>query len=199
MHFYIPLIIFSLVSAVTPGPNNISLMMSSSAHGIRKTIPQCFGVILGYSVMLFIIGSGLGAIFIKFPIIHTIIKIFGSGFILCMAWKIINATIEKEGVIRGKPLTFMQALLFQWVNPKGLVSAISTISAYTDSHSHNSMMSQILIITLIALVVTSIGAAIWVFGGTIIKKLLKNNVHLKIFNYVMGAFLALSVIMIIFF
>lgn len=197
MHFYLPLIIFSLAASVTPGPNNISLMMIASAHGAKKTIPQCFGVILGYPLMLFIIGCGLGGIFIKYPIIHSIIKTLGSCYILYMAWKIIHATIDDKHKTKGKPITFLQSLLFQWVNPKGLVTAISAVSAYTDIHSATPMLLQVAIVAIVAVLATSMGAIVWIFGGTIIKKLLKNNVHLKVFNCFMAALLVLSVLLIV--
>lgn len=197
MHFYVPLIIFSLACAVTPGPNNISLMMLAAAHGARQTIPQYWGIIVGYPAMLFIIGCGLGGMFIKYPIIHTIVKTFGTGYILYMAWKIINATLPMDGGPRGKPVTFIQSLLFQWVNPKGLVTAISAVSAYTNIHSPKPMLQQIVIITFIALIATNVGAVIWIFGGTIVRRLLKHNIHLKIFNYTMGGLLVLSVFLIV--
>jgi len=197
MHFYLPLIIFSLASAVTPGPNNISLMMSSSTNGVRQTIPQYLGIVIGYPLMLFIIGFGLSGIFIRFPIIHPIVKILGSCYILYMAWKIINSVIDRDSRARGKPVTFIQSLFFQWVNPKGLVTATSAVSAYTNIHLHVSMLQQIEIITFIAIVATNIGAFVWIFGGTIVRKLLKHNVHLKIFNCIMAALLVLSVLLII--
>lgn len=195
--FYLALVLFSLAAAITPGPNNISIMMSSSANGIRATMPHFWGIVLGYPLMLFIIGCGLGEIFIKYPIIHTVIKTAGSIYILYMAWKIINSSIAREGGAKGKPITFVQSLLFQWVNPKGLVTAISVISTYTKVHSHTPIMLQILIITSIAILATVIAASIWLFGGIILHKLLKNNVHLKIFNWIMGGLLVFSVLLML--
>jgi threonine/homoserine/homoserine lactone efflux protein len=113
-----------------------------------------------------------------------------------MAWKIINATIDNGNRIKGQPITFVQSLLFQWINPKGLVTGISAVSAYTDIHSTTPMLLQVAIVAAVAVISTSIGAITWVFGGTIIKKLLKNNIHLKVFNCFMAALLVLSVLLI---
>ena len=197
MYFYISLIMFSLVCAITPGPNNISLMMSASTNGLRDTIPHYLGVVLGYPIMLFIIGCGLSGLFIKYPIIYIVVKNLGACYIMYMAWKIINATIITDGGTKGKSITFTQSLFFQWINPKGLITAISAVSAYTNIHSHTTMPQQIIIIAFIAVIVTSFGAGTWMFGGVIVRQLLKHNVHLKIFNYVMGGLLVLSVLMII--
>lgn len=195
--FYAALILFSFTAAITPGPNNISIMMSSSTHGIKKTMPHYWGIVLGYPLMLFIVGCGLGAVFIKYPLIHNVIRIVGSAYILYMAWKIINASIVNENNLNHRPLTFIQSLLFQWINPKCVVTTISVISTYTKINSPVSMILQVSIITLIGIVATFIAASTWIFGGAILHKLLKNNVHLKIFNWIMGGLLILSILLML--
>lgn len=199
MDFYLSLILFSLVSALTPGPNNISLLISTSVYGIRRTIPHCSGVILGYSLMLFILGCGLSQLFIKYPYIHLVIKYIGICFICYIAWKIINSSLnQKDHETQGKPITFIEALLFQWVNPKGVVMGISVISMYINPKASTTLVYQTSIVTTVALFASTIGAATWILGGKILRKLLKNNVQIKIFNIIMAVLLVVSVTLTLF-
>ena len=193
MSFYLPLILFSFVSAITPGPNNIMLMMSGSMFGIKKTMPLFLGVCCGYPVMLLAIGSGIGVIFTKYPYLHPGIKVVGSLYMLYMAWKIITATVIADNIKTRKPLTFFKTLLFQWINPKAVVMAIGVMSAYTTTHSPHSMMTQVIIITLVGAILTIPTAGFWVFGGAVLSKMVKSHIHLRVFNYIMGGLLILSI------
>lgn len=194
---YIALIVFCIVSAVTPGPNNIMLMMSSSTFGVRKTLPQYCGVCIGFPLMVFIIGCGLGEIFTKYPLIHHFIRIIGSIYLLYMAWKIIMATTVAKDIKIRKPMTFLKSLLFQWANPKAWVMGIGVFSMYTVLNG-TSIFMQVCIISLVFLGASFPSGCVWLFGGAILNKTLKTHIHLRIFNCMMGALLFLSVTLMLF-
>ena len=76
-------------------------------------------------------GLGLGAIFIAYPVLQTILKYAGTAYLIYLA-----AAIAMSGPVtpgqdneRG-PMTFWGAAMFQWVNVKGWVMVIGTITAY---------------------------------------------------------------------
>ena len=119
---------FCFVSVVTPGPNNLMLMTSGVNFGFRRTLPHLFGVVFGFCLMVALVGLGLGAIFTRFPALLPVMRYLGAAYMLWLAWKIANAGPVREGPARGAPLGFLGAALFQWINPKGWMIAISALT-----------------------------------------------------------------------
>ena len=140
-----PLALFALVSSITPGPNNVMLATSGLNFGFRRTIPHLLGVSIGFTLMVFLVGVGLGSVFQQVPALYTVLKYAGAAYLLYLAWKIANAGEMKDGVSRARPMTFLQAAAFQWVNPKAWVMAVGIIATYTppsffaNLHSHRGL------------------------------------------------------------
>ena len=125
------LFIFAFVASITPGPNNIMLTASGKNFGYLKTIPHMTGVVFGFLTLLIVMGLGLISVFTSYPIAQTILQILGSLYLLYLSYRI-YFTYSSDNEDRSKPITFIESSLFQYVNPKGVMMAITTISIYTD-------------------------------------------------------------------
>jgi len=126
---------FCFVSSATPGPNNLMLMASGANFGIRRTVPHWLGIGTGFTVMVIVVGLGLMNVFEMFPVIYKILKTLSVAFLVYLAWKIANAAPLGETGAVGQPMTFLQAVAFQWVNPKAWAMALTAISVYSPSNS----------------------------------------------------------------
>ena len=111
------------------------LATSGLNFGFRRTIPHLLGVSIGFTLMVFLVGVGLGSVFQQVPALYTVLKYAGAAYLLYLAWKIANAGEMKDGVSRARPMTFLQAAAFQWVNPKAWVMAVGIIATYTPQAS----------------------------------------------------------------
>ena len=117
----LPLTVFSVASTVTPGPNNVMLTASGSAFGFRRSVPHMLGITVGFPLMLFTVGLGLGEIFTRYTQIHLALKYVGAAYLLYLAWRIAQSGQSNGDEADGRrPLTFLEAAAFQWVNPEGL-------------------------------------------------------------------------------
>ena len=122
---FVALVVFAFVMAFTPGPNNILLTASGVNFGFARTVPHLLGVDVGFVVMLAVFAAGLGLIFAALPGLQLLLKIAGAAYMLWLAWKVASARPVAEGGtgnMLGKPMTFLQAAAFQWVNPKAVVA-----------------------------------------------------------------------------
>jgi threonine/homoserine/homoserine lactone efflux protein len=81
-------------------------------------IQNLFGVSLGWTLMLVLIGLGLGNVFLHAAQIYTVLKYVGTVYLLYLAWKIARSGAMESGAEQGKPLSFMQAALFNGSTPK---------------------------------------------------------------------------------
>jgi len=111
----------------TPGPNNLMLMTSSARFGLGRTVPHALGVVLGFPLMVFVVGLGLGEVFEAFPVLKTILKFVAAAYFLWMAWTLLGLKLHEAGG-RERPMRIYEAVLFQWVNPKAWAMAVSLVA-----------------------------------------------------------------------
>lgn len=195
MEFYLAIFLFALSASITPGPNNIMLMTSGMNFGIKNSIPHVLGVCIGFPVMVILIGLGFSIVFEQYPIVHQVIKIIGLLYLLYLSWLIANAnpnTLEGE---KSKPFSFLQAALFQWVNPKAWVMASGAISAFTTLG--DDILWQVIIIASLFLLAATISTSSWLVFGKGIQRVLQSPQQQKLFNIAMALLLVASVLPVI--
>jgi len=129
---FVAFVVFGAVMAFTPGPNNIMVLSSGLTYGFRRSVPHIAGIAIGVSLMVASVGLGLGAIFIAYPVLQTILKYVGIAYLIYLAVVIAMSGSVTPGQDNQRgPMTFWAAVLFQWVNVKGWVMAIGIITAYS--------------------------------------------------------------------
>ncbi len=191
MPLSLDVILFIISTSVTPGPNNVMLVASGVNHGIRKSLPHLLGINVGFLLMLIVLCFGLGSVFETAPNLHLIIKVVGVTYLLYLAWLIARTpTTTFEGG-KARPLTFHQAAVFQWVNPKAWVMITGAVASFTNQAAP--IAPQILTITALFAIFGPPCGTIWLLGGASLKRLLQNPLYLKRFNVTMAVLLALSV------
>ena len=183
---------FAFVSSITPGPNNLMLMASGTNFGFVRTLPHMLGVGLGFTGMNFLLGLGVVQILNAIPGSILALKIGSTIYLLYLAWKIANAAPPAGAdadAPKGEPLTFLQAVLFQWVNPKAWTMALTAIGAYT--LPENPLVS-LLIVTGVFGAINLPCVSSWTVLGTQLRRLLNDPVRLRIFNVTAAALLVAS-------
>src|SRR3984885_13808113 len=127
----IPFAVFAAVMYFTPGPNNVMLLSSGLTYGFRRTLPHIAGITFGMAFMIAAVGLGLGTIFIAYPVLQTILKYAGAAYLIYLAVAIaMSGTAPSAQDNQRGPMTFWGAAVFQWINVKGWVMVIGTITAY---------------------------------------------------------------------
>jgi threonine/homoserine/homoserine lactone efflux protein len=185
----IALVGFAFATSATPGPNNVMLLASGVNFGFRRTIPHMLGVGLGFTFMVIVIGLGLAQVFAAYPVIHDLLRYGGGAYMLWLAWKIANSGPIRDGEIRGRPLTFLQAALFQWVNPKAWVMGITAIATYTVTSSY---IASVFAVGLVFGLINIPSISAWVLFGAAMRNFLEDPRHLRVFNIIMALLLVIS-------
>lgn len=192
------LVAFAFVASITPGPNNLMLMTSGVNFGFRRTMPHMLGVVIGFAFMQVLVGAGLMEIFTAFPVTYLMLKSVSIAYFLFLAWKIATAYPLNEDAgyeTGGRPLSFVQGALFQWVNPKAWAMSLTAISAYTPpTHPLHSVFLVALVFALVNLPSQST----WIVIGTHLRRLLTEPLKLRIFNFTAAALLIASLYPILF-
>jgi len=184
------LIGISFSMGFTPGPNNAVASYSAFNFGIRKTLPIIFGVGLGYTVLVILLILVLISVFQKYPYLQEIIKILGSIFLIYLAYKI-SFSRGKSNSSEENPVKFYETFFFQFINPKGIMAAITLISKFVIQEDY--ARSAITVI-LVCSVTAFLSISSWAFLGKFLRKFATNNKFIKRFNYAMSILLVACVV-----
>ncbi len=183
--------LFWIVTAYTPGPNNVIASYSGFNFGIKKTLPHIFGVTFGFTFLIFLLTIGLVNVFKIFPLIQVSLKYLGSIFLIYLAYKIYFSKIDNEKK-NDNPVKFIETFLFQFLNPKGVLIGIIIVSTYVD-HGENYIVYATQVV-LFAFIVSLSSITFWTFVGKYLRKFATNEKFIKYFNCVMSVLLLLSII-----
>ena len=184
-----------MIQSGTPGPNNIMLTASGKNFGFIKTIPHMLGVVLGYLTLLTVLSLGLITIFDQYPIVQEILKYIGACYLLYLAYRIYSSDNESDSS-KSRPLTFIEVTLFQYVNPKGIMMGITTISIYTDFYQYefiDSYIEGMMFIFLSYTIVNTIAVVGWTAVGVSLDNFIKSSKAIKRFNTIMAILLVLTI------
>ncbi|TIV68761.1 MAG: LysE family translocator [Mesorhizobium sp.] len=185
---FLALLVYALVTSITPGPNNLMLLASGVNFGIVRTVPHMLGISIGFLVLLLAVGFGLGAMLMAFPALHTALKIAGAAYLLYLAWKIaMSRSISDRKGAEARPMRFIDAAAFQWVNPKAWVMAITAMAVYTNP---DHPFVSVALVSIAFTIVNLPSVSVWAGFGTALRGFLSDPVRLKWFNIAMGLLLA---------
>jgi threonine/homoserine/homoserine lactone efflux protein len=183
---------FALIGSITPGPNNIMLMTSGANIGFYRTIPHMLGIIIGFTLMVLVVGFGVMQLLSAYPMLETTLQWVCLTYLLYLAYKIATSHNVKHENAVYKPMSIKAAAGFQWINPKAWSMALSAITIY--SAGINSLYA-VYIIAAIYCVVYIPSACLWVFAGQKMQKTLSNPKNLRYFNYTMASLLIISMLL----
>ena len=187
-----PLVLFAAAMCLTPGPNVVMVTASAANFGFRRAIPHMLGITLGFGFMVMAAGLGLAGLFHAEPRLHTLLKYAGATYLLYLAWRIARADASSSDSTRAKPISFVEGVLFTWINPKGWVTAVGALAAYTTVGGNVLLETSVIASVLAAACFASV--VMWAGFGVAIARILGSPRARMAFNWSMAGLLVLSLI-----
>ena len=188
------LVVLAVATLFTPGPNNAMLAASGANFGFRRTIPHLLGVATGFPLMLLIVGLALGGIFQASALLRETLRWGGAILLLWIAWKIASSGGIGSKSADGRPMSFVEAVGFQWINPKAWSMAVAATSQFILPAAP---VTTAAIVTAAFLTLGLGSAATWTYAGQAIAKWLTTAKRLKVFNLIMAGLIVLSMVEIL--
>ncbi|AXR74788.1 MULTISPECIES: LysE family translocator [Auritidibacter] len=177
---------YALVTSITPGPNNLMLLASGVNFGLRRTLPHLAGISTGFFVLVFSVALGFAQLFTTFPALYTLVRLVGAAYLLWLAWQIATAPSPTSENSQRRPMTFLGAAAFQWVNPKAWVMAVSASANYLPASID---LLQVCLIATVYALVNAPSVAIWALFGAQLRDWLGQPRTRRAFNIVMAILL----------
>ncbi|HWA37088.1 MAG TPA: LysE family translocator [Burkholderiales bacterium] len=186
---------FAFVAAVTPGPSNVMLTATGAAVGLARGMPALFGVGAGMASMMFLAALGLGTLVLREPALVAVLKGAGAAFLLWLAWKIASAPVG-EGAPAARPVGFVGAALFQWLNPKSWLVSVSAAGTYLGADAGGALAQAAALAALFFALALPSGF-VWLAFGLAVRRVLRSPRAQRAFNVSMGGLLAASLLLLL--
>ena len=183
---FLALSLYSFATSITPGPNNLMLLASGANFGMRRTLPHAFGIGFGFVVMTIIVGLAMGAVEQALPGFSRILRLVSLAYMAWLAWRLASSGSLQPIDGEAKPMGFVAASLFQWINPKAWAMALTAMAIYTSPESHT--MS----VFIVALIFEAVGLPcmfVWAGFGVALRGFLSVPARLRAFNILMALLL----------
>jgi threonine/homoserine/homoserine lactone efflux protein len=200
-----PIVLYTVVTSITPGPNNLMLLSSGVRFGVRRSVPHVMGISIGAAVMVALTGLGLAQLFVRWPVLHGVLQGLGMAYLLWLAWQLTRMPAPREAEerageghegegsspqeVRAQPLGFWGAAAFQWVNPKLWVMALGLYTTYVPAGSG---VPMVLGAAALFGVINLPCVSVWAGMGQALRRSLRQPRVLKAFNWSMAVLLLAS-------
>ncbi|HYB40994.1 MAG TPA: LysE family translocator [Candidatus Methylomirabilis sp.] len=189
-------VLFAVVAAITPGPSNIMLTAAGARAGILRGFPCLLGVTTGMGLMMFLVPLGLGSLALEHPLGLRTLNWGGAAFLLWLSWKIATSSSRVESMANASPVGYLGAAVFQWVNPKSWLVAVSAAGTFLSADAGSPILQAAALGSLFFLAALP-SCSLWLAAGATLQRVLHNRRRLRMFNITMGVLLALSIALIV--
>lgn len=179
----LPLALFAFVSSITPGPNNIMLTTSGIRFGFARSIPHMLGINVGFGILLALCAAGIGTLILSVPSIQQVLKVISSGYLLYLAWQLRTIAVKASDAADAAPMGFTAAAVFQAVNPKAWVMAVTGAAAFMPHADSVWVAIGIFCLVFCSINLPCIG--VWAGAGALLRRYLEQPVWRRAFCAVM--------------
>ena len=159
---------YAVVTAVTPGPNNLMSLSNAGRLGFRRAFPFNLGVWAGFSVVMVICTVFCSALSELIPRVKTPMLFLGAAYMLWLAWKTWRSgPVEDADGGRGN---FWSGALLQFVNPKIYIYCVVSMEAYILPYYQGNWGALLLFALLLAFI-GFVFSLLWALFGSVFQLL----------------------------
>jgi threonine/homoserine/homoserine lactone efflux protein len=190
----LPFITYTFVMSITPGPNNVMLTASGASFGFRRTLPHILGIVCGFVVQLLAVCAGLAALFARWPALQMALGWVGAAYLVYLGWRMLGRS-DAQAQAGGRPVTFMQAAMFQFLNPKAWVMTVTAATLFLPRD-----VGFLTAGLYMAVVTEGIGVPcmmVWALFGSSLKSFISGPRGRRAFNVAMALALGVTAVMMV--
>jgi threonine/homoserine/homoserine lactone efflux protein len=186
------LVLFALVSTITPGAAT-TLATASGAHfGFRRSIPVMTGCASGLGFVACAAAAGLGSLLVALPALTVAMKTLGSLYLLWLAVRIARSGGPKLAARLVEPTGFFAGMWMLFYNPKGWAMAIGAAASFSAIAKGPATLAMVLGLTFFLVAACSL--ALWCVAGQLLGRLLRTERQWRALNLCLGFLLLMSIV-----
>jgi threonine/homoserine/homoserine lactone efflux protein len=190
----LPFITYTFVMSITPGPNNVMLTASGANFGLRRTVPHILGICGGFVVQLLAVGAGLSVLFARWPALQSALGWVGAAYLLYLGWHMLGRS-DTQARTGGQPVSFLQAAMFQFLNPKAWVMTVTAATLFLPRELGLLAGGLYMVAVMEGIGLPSM--TVWAVFGSSLKRFIGTPRGRRVFNAAMALALATTAVMMV--
>ena len=187
---------YIVVMSITPGPNNLMVTASGVNFGFRRTLPHLLGISCGTAVQLFLTANLMAWILVWLEAVRLPLAILGCAYLLWLSWRLLKSGSPEQKEV-ARPFSFLQAALFQWINPKAWVMVVNAAILFMPNTPELRLQASTGM-ALSQMVVNFPCIAVWALMGDRLRLYLLQPRYLTLFNGIMAALMTLTALILLY-
>ena len=188
----LPLVLFVVVSTITPGGATTLATASGAQFGFRRSVPLMAGIAAGLASLAAASAAGLAGLLLAAPSLQTAMRVAGSAYLLWLAWKIAKSGRPNMNANMGVPTSFLGGAGLLWLNPKGWAMALGAAASFAALAS-GPLQLALLLGSAFGLA-AAVSLSLWCMAGLLLARLLRTERQWRVLNAVLGVLLAASIV-----
>ena len=164
---FLAMVSFAFVMAFTPGPNNVMLLASGARFGFVRTLPHMLGISAGFALQTVAVCAAFGAVQPWIAGAQAVLAWVGIAYMGWLAWRLLRAGPVGQADV-AQPLAAWQSALFQWLNPKAWVMALTTASVFLPAGADLRVVLAGMALLLVLVNLPCV--ALWAACGTALRR-----------------------------
>ncbi len=178
-----PLLLISLAIMGSPGPATISLMAAGASYGVRLPLPYLIGIIVGTTIVLVAVGTGITVALLTIPAIGSILIWISVAYILWLAYHIAAAPPRSAPTAASSTFSLAGGALLGIANPKAWVAIAAVFaSGHLADDTTTDAAAKVVLLTVMIVAI----CALWLVGGASIAPLLRDPGRARVVNAVLA-------------
>jgi threonine/homoserine/homoserine lactone efflux protein len=186
------LIFASMAIMGSPGPSTISLVASAVAYGMRRCVAYGAGLVVGTTVVLLAVATGVTAVLLAVPALRWTLVIAAAGYTLWLAYRIATAgPLTAPTAFERRP-SLADGVVLGVINPKAWI-AIAAVFASARLAS-SAVADATLKVLLLAVMVVLIHG-VWLLAGGLLMPALRNPGQARVVNIALAGLLVVATLL----
>ena len=179
-----PLVVTSLAIMGSPGPATISLTAAGSAYGVRRSLAYLVGIIVGTTIVLVAVATGITATLLAVPALRAVLTAFSAAYILWLAYHVATAPPLAAETAASDAPSLAGGVLVGVANPKAWVAiaAVFASARLADTATTDAAAKIAVLTVMIILICTT-----WLIAGASLARLLRDPHRARIVNTALAA------------
>jgi len=168
-------------------------------HGVRQTLPTCFGLLFGLLLIMLTSAAGLGALLATSELLFSIVKYLGAAYLVFLGirtWRAAPTLLSKNPDTHASHSgnRFRTGFLVALSNPKAFIFFTALFPQFMDAHHSHAL--QLLILAASFFVIESSWQFVYASGGARLSRWLQSERNQKQVNrFSGGAFIGAGVLL----
>ena len=192
LHDYLPLLLFVIVSTVTPGGATTLATASGAIFVYRRSLPLLAGFAAGLASMAAAAAAGLGSVLLALPALQLVMKAVGSAYLIWLALRIGRGGKPRLDVDVHRPQGFVSGVWMLWHNPKGWAMTLGAAASFAALASGPARLGVLLGFAFGVAAMASL--SLWCFAGLLFARVLRTERQWRCLNAGLGVLLVASIV-----